>query len=90
MSARRYFDTSVLSFVQYEGAMIDRQTGKVIKTPKEKLRLRPDLAFGRDTNTRITLRAALEDREDLLRRFTQFIRTRYEPLTDEQIQMRLS
>lgn len=89
MSARRYFDTSILSFVQDEGASFDRVTGRLSKTPKDRLRLRPDLPCSRSTNLDVTLRASHGDRANLLRLFRDFVRARYEPLSDGEIAARL-
>lgn len=75
MSASRYYDTSVLTYAQDEQAVLLQD--KLVKTPKDRLKQQPELARGRTTNVRITLRAQTKD-NDLVGIFTRFIDDRYE------------
>lgn len=87
MSAGRYFETSVLSYAQLEQAVVGSD-GKLLKTRKDDLKKQPGLARGRSTNLKVTHRARQQD-ENLLASFKVFVDSRYEPLTDEQIDGRL-
>lgn len=70
MHARRFYETSVLSYAQAEQSVTDAN-GKVILTPKGRLKRQDSLARGRHTNRAVTLRAesAGEDLLDVFRRF---------------------
>lgn len=70
MSAGRYYDTAVLSYAQQEQAVV--RDGRLLTTPKERLRRDSSLLRGRDTNTRVTLRAAHAER-DLVADFAHFV-----------------
>lgn len=70
MSAGRYYETQVLSFAQFEQATF--VSGKVLKTPKDRLRQQSALARGRNTNTVVTLRAE-ENGHDILAQFRRFV-----------------
>lgn len=72
MSARRYYETSVLSFAQLEQAVVT-STGQLIKTPKDRLKEQPGLHRGRSTNLEVTMRA-FRDGHDLLAAFESFVR----------------
>jgi hypothetical protein len=74
MSATRYYETSVLSFAQLEQA-VRGSDGKLIKTPKDRLKKQAGLGRGRGTNMRITMRA-FEGAEDLLATFKAFVASR--------------
>ena len=50
---------------------------KLIKTPKDTLKKRDGLGRGRNTNYRVTFRA-IENEEDLLAAFKQFVASKYE------------
>ncbi|WP_298944581.1 hypothetical protein [uncultured Microbacterium sp.] len=76
MSAGRYYETSVLSFVQMEQAVLGRN-GKPLRTPKRLLKKRPDLVRGRRTSLEVTLRA-IRNRDDLLAMFKRFVDERYD------------
>lgn len=70
MSGGRYYDTSVLTYAQMERAVVLQ--GRLVKSPKDKLRLQPDLGRGRATNLRVTLRAQARE-DDLVARFREFV-----------------
>lgn len=74
MSAKRYYETSVLSFAQLEQA-VRGPDGKLIKSPKKALKRQPGLERGRGTNMRVTLRA-FDNGEDLLGTFKGFVAAR--------------
>lgn len=76
MSAGRYYDTSVLTYAQVEQAVLLQD--KLVRTPKDRLKQQPELARGRTTNARVTLRAQTKD-NDLVGIFTRFVDTRYDP-----------
>lgn len=77
MSATRFYDKSVLDFAQMEQA-VPGPKGKLIKTPKDELSKQQALARGRQTNIQVTLRA-LDENEDLLAIFKEFVASKYEP-----------
>lgn len=77
MTPERYHGTSILSYVQNVEALYDDR-GKIVKTPKAKLRKRSDLKRVRPTNRLVTL-GALERDVDLLRQFTGFVADRFRP-----------
>lgn len=74
MSATRYYETSVLSFAQLEQA-VRASDGRLIKTPKDRLKKQSGLGRGRGTNMRITMRA-FDNAEDLLATFKAFVAER--------------
>lgn len=76
MSASRFYGTSVLSFAQLEQAVL-MSDGKLLKTPKDRLKVQKDLGRGRETNLRVTLRA-FENEQDLLAMFKSFVAMRFE------------
>lgn len=76
MSAKRYYETSVLSFAQLEQA-VRMSDGKLSKTPKDRLKKQSGLGRGRGTNMRVTMRA-FEDEQDLLAAFKTFVATQLE------------
>ncbi len=78
MSARRYYETSVLSYAQMERAVV-ASDGKVLKSPKDVLKVQPGLTRGRETNINITHRAHGKN-DNLLELFRHFVRTRWTPL----------
>lgn len=81
MSAGRYYDTAMLDFIQMEEAVHDSR-GKLLTTPKDRLKERPELPRGRGTILRVT-HDALTKGDDLLDNFRQFVDARHQPLTDE-------
>lgn len=76
MSAGRFYETSVLSFAQLEQAVL-MSNGKLLKTPKDRLKNQTALGRGRKTNLRVTLRA-FESEHDLLASFKAFVAMRFE------------
>ncbi|MFI8664116.1 hypothetical protein ACIGKR_29260 [Rhodococcus qingshengii] len=74
MSARRYYETSVLSYAQMERAVV-ASDGKVLTSPKDVLKIQPGLERGRATNISMTHRAHAKD-DDLLDLFRRFVRAR--------------
>ncbi|MDP2012903.1 MAG: hypothetical protein Q8L05_01625 [Actinomycetota bacterium] len=77
MSAGRYYETAVLSFAQLEQA-VRAADGKLLTTPKDRLRDQPGLGRGRATNLRITMKA-LSDEQDLIAAFKRFVDERFDP-----------
>lgn len=75
MSAGRYYNTSVLSFVQDEQSVVT-VGGKVLKTPKDVLRNQPGLERSRKTNLTVTRRAHMRD-ADLVAVFRAFVDTKW-------------
>ncbi|WP_216917160.1 hypothetical protein [Nocardia noduli] len=71
MSATRYYETSVLDYIQMERSHISPD-GKVLKTPKDRLMKEPGIGRGRRTN-RATTHRAHENNQDLLMMFKQFV-----------------
>jgi hypothetical protein len=88
MSAGRYYQTSLLSFVQEQRGVIDAETGDLLTEPKWRLEERKEFEQGLKTIMRVTREAHVE-REDLLARFRAFVDRRYEPLDDDEIEKRL-
>lgn len=87
MAAGRYYETSLLSYVQGLRAVRDR-TGKLIKEPKWRLKERAEFERAQETILRITKQAKRKD-DDLLALFREFVDRRYERLDDEEIARRL-
>jgi hypothetical protein len=81
MSARRFYDTSVLTYAQLEQAVRSHE-GELLLTPKDVLKQQSALARGRGTNMRVTRRASERD-DNLVAIFKQFVDSRYEVLDDE-------
>jgi hypothetical protein len=90
MNADRFFDKTVLDFVQLE-QMKGRhpRTGKAIVPSKDDLREQRELRQGRGTNLTVTLRAAALD-EDLVAVFADFVDGKYEPVDDEVLSRKLA
>lgn len=76
MSARRYYEKTILDWVQEQHAVVT-PNGKVERPHKKSLRSRPGYASGRETNIRLTLQAS-EDSVNLLDEFTTYVEQRYE------------
>jgi hypothetical protein len=87
MAAGRYYETSLLSYVQGLRAVRDR-TGKLIKEPKWRLKERGEFERAQETILRVTKQAKRKD-DDLLALFREFVDRRYERLDDEEIARRL-
>jgi hypothetical protein len=87
MSTGRYYETSLLSYVQEQRAVRDRRTGKLVTEPKRVLKERDEFERGEKTIIRVT-KQAKRKREDLLARFRDFVDGRYERLDDQEIAVR--
>lgn len=72
MSHTRYYETSLLTYIQELEAVL-LSDGKLVKSSKDLLKKRPDLKRGRETNLEITLRAHNVD-QDLIGIFQAFVR----------------
>lgn len=77
MHAGRFYETSVLSYVQDEQS-VTTSDGKIIRTPKDRLKTQHGLGRGRDTNRVVTLRAVRAE-DDLVEIFRRFVADRYRP-----------
>ncbi|OUS96148.1 hypothetical protein [Rhodococcus sp. NCIMB 12038] len=77
MSAVRYYETSVLGYAQLERAIVS-STGKLLKTPKDKLMTEPGLGRGRVTNLNVTRRAHAKN-DDLVAKFKSFVDMKWTP-----------
>jgi hypothetical protein len=88
MSTGRYYETSLLSYVQELRATRDRRTGKLLKDPKWRLKERDEFERGQETIHRIT-KQAKRKKHDLLSQFRTFVDQRYERLDDEELDKRL-
>lgn len=75
MSAGRYYETEVLTFAQLERA--SSRNGKLLKTPKDRLKEQPGLGRGRGTNKVVTARAEGAG-HDILAQFRWFVDERAE------------
>lgn len=82
MSAGRFYETAVLSFAQLETA-VRGSNGKLIKTPKDRLKKEPGLGRGRGTNLRVTMRA-FENEQDLLAAFKAFVAFKFDEDADDE------
>jgi hypothetical protein len=74
MTARRYYETSVLSFAQLEQAVLSSK-GDLLTTPKRLLKKQEGLARGRATSIQVT-RRAIESEQDLLAHFKTYVAAR--------------
>ncbi len=74
MHAGRFYETTVLSYAQAEQAVV--AGGKVIKTPKDRLKTQHGLRRGRETIRVVTLRAESAG-DDLVDIFGRFVASRY-------------
>lgn len=83
MSHTRYFETSVLSYVQSEQAAFFAN-GHVARTPKHVLKAQSGLERGRQTNLKITSRAQ-EAGCDLVCSFGDFVRDRFHSAHERQV-----
>lgn len=88
MFGGRYYETTMLSFVRDERAVIDPQTGKLSKEAKRDLKKKNEFERGRKTIIRITQQAK-EQRQDLMAEFRNYVDGKYERLDDEEIDRRL-
>lgn len=81
MTARRYYETSVLTFAQLEQAVLSSK-GELLTTPKRLLKKQEGLARGRATTISVTQRA-FESEQDLLAHFKSYVASRLPVATDE-------
>jgi hypothetical protein len=72
MSAGRFYETTLLTWVQLDGA-VTTHDGRILMTTKDVLKRRSDLARSRETNKVLTLRARNEAGDDLVDVFTHFV-----------------
>ena len=75
MSADRFYETTLLSWAQLEGAVY--RDGQLLKTPKDRLQKQSGLERGRSTNKVVTLRAHQRAGSNLVDAFTEFVNDRY-------------
>lgn len=78
MSATRYYETEMLTYVQRQGAPRDAR-GRLLLTPKYKLKESGDYPRGRETIIRITTEAANRGHNPLAK-FRNFVDDRYSPM----------
>lgn len=74
LNARRYYETSVLTFAQLEQA-VRSSKGELLTTPKRLLKKQVGLSPGRATSIRVTQRA-FENEQDLLAHFKSYVASR--------------
>lgn len=77
MHAGRFYETTVLSYAQAEQSVVTHD-GKVIRTPKDRLKTQHGLRRCRDTIRVVTLRAESAG-DDLIDTFRRFVADRYRP-----------
>jgi hypothetical protein len=88
MSHGRYYDTSLLSWVQEQLAVVNKRTGKLIKDPKWSLKRKRKYKRGRGTTLRMTEEASRSE-ADLVDQFRAFVDRKYTRLDDDEIERRL-
>lgn len=81
MHARRYYDISVLGYIQ-DTETVHTDKGVVLKPTKDALKDRPGLGCTRSFILDITLKAG-DGGINLTRQFKSFVDTRYEPVPDD-------
>lgn len=89
MRSTRYYETSVLRFVQEQFGTVDPKTGKLRADAKRVYKRKRGYGPGAETIRRLTEEAEASN-ENLVERFEGFARRRYERLDDEEIDRRLS
>lgn len=77
MTATRYYETGMLSYIQRKDAPRD-QKGNLILTPKDRIRESGEYPRGRETITRVTTKAVSKG-DNPLAEFRRFVDERYEP-----------
>lgn len=77
MSPTRFYETSLLSYVQDEQA-VALADGKIRKTSKDRLKQQPTLRRGRKTHLEVALRAHAAG-DDLVKLFRRFVAERFDP-----------
>lgn len=88
MSARRYYETTVLDQIQLDH-LVSTAEGQILKTPKAALKQDPRFRRGRATNLHITQRA-LDNRRNLLRQFKAFVDARYAKYGEDELNRRIA
>jgi len=90
MFAGRYYDTSLLSFVQEQLGSVNPRTGKFETDSKKVLKRKKKYKkHGRRTIIRVTEEAQASD-EDLVDRFRAFVERKYTALDDDEIDEQLN
>lgn len=87
LNAGRFYDTSLLSHVQLRRATRTKD-GKLLKTPKDRLREEEGLQRSYETIVSQVEAAYRRDKSDLVEEFKRFATERYHDTTDEQIERR--
>jgi hypothetical protein len=86
LTGTRFYDTALLSHVQDQRATVTKD-GKILKTPKDRLREEASLARSYDTIIRV-VEDAYGKGTDVVEEFKRFARERYNATTDEQVKRR--
>lgn len=86
LNGGRFYDTSILSYVQDQRATKTKD-GKLLKTPKDRLREEEALRRSYDTIIRI-VEDAYGKNTDVVEEFKRFARERYKPTDGDQIKRR--
>lgn len=81
MSARRYYEKTILDWAQEQHTVI-LPNGGIERPRKKSLQYRPGYTSSRATNRRLTLQAS-EDSVNLLEEFTDYVERRYEEKQEE-------
>lgn len=76
MSPTRFYETSLLSYVQAEQEVV-LSSGEILRTPKDRLKAQGGLRRGRTTHLEITTRAHTAG-DDLVDIFRDFVRVRFD------------
>lgn len=87
LNATRFYDTSLLSHVQSERSVRARD-GRLLKTPKDRLRIETDLKRSYETIIRVVEEAYGKNHSNLVEEFRRFAQERYLPTTPAQIDRR--
>lgn len=87
LNATRFYDTALLSHVQDERSTVTRD-GRVLRTPKDRLREDPRLERSYNTIMEIVEGAHGTHDRDLVEDFKRWAKARYTPTDDDQIQRR--
>ncbi|MCC6498539.1 MAG: hypothetical protein IT193_20025 [Propionibacteriaceae bacterium] len=84
LNATRFYDTALLSHVQLDRAVRSRD-GKLLKTPKDRLREDASLKRSYETIIRIVEAAYGNDRSNLVSEFKRWAQERYQATSDSQV-----
>ncbi|NHA69916.1 hypothetical protein [Phycicoccus flavus] len=87
LSATRFYDTSLLTHVQMQRATRTKD-GRLLTTPKDRLRKEDGLKRSYATIVRQVEAAYRKDRSDVVEEFKEFAKSRYAPTTDDMIERR--